>query len=229
MRIMILCAITCAMSAASASAQNGNAVVRHTPEGYLVQTTSRFGTATTKLGSAPQILRDFADPPGAGPGDQQAAAIAAYRDRFPAATVDSVVDGLEQIARRHRDDMVANRALTMLGLLGRNPDPRRSYTARLARIYRAVGRERKLGVVSAAGKLAERGPASAFLGSIAAERPTPANEQLPEAAVFSLTLLGEEGANTLRDLHTRRAVTDLEARVMLDGLAKQNFRVEPRP
>lgn len=154
-------------------------------------------------------------------------------DRWPATTVDSLLNGLENLAVHHPVETVRNLATLWIAQAGeaerQTPHPR--VMDRLTRIY-DQSRDRKPDYVLIASvrKQADSTAAIAFLRRVASEpdrhaEPGHAHEVHTSAslAVHTLAQMGDRGRGVLRELHVQGRVTDPFARGVLNRLAKRDF------
>ena len=149
------------------------------------------------------------------------------RGRLPRARVDSVLSGLEQLARSDNEEVRLS-AIMLLAGFGRASSTRQPLPgmyARLARVYETT-RDAQLRaiIVEAIPRLAEREQALPFLTALAnapAARPPFPGADI--AAIRALSHTGDAGMSALRRLYEQgelREVRDVETRVLLDNLAR---------
>lgn len=153
--------------------------------------------------------------------------IVEHRGRLPRARVDSVLTGLEQLARSDNEEVRLS-AIMLLAGFGRASSTRQPLPgmyARLARVYETT-RDAQLRaiIVEAIPRLAEREQALPFLIALAnapaAQRPFPGADIV---AIRALSHTGDAGVSALRRLYERgelRDVRDVETQVLLDNLAR---------
>jgi hypothetical protein len=226
----VLAAVAALLLSSVPAAAQVKITVSRAPAGYVMRVEDRIGVSTSTIPSVPLMLEDFVEKTRPGSGMNYLSAVTAHRDLFPAATVDSVADGLERLALTHPDEQVGVASLYSLGSLGDAKGSLRvGNVARLVRIYRATDHRRRSAVVAVLGRAGESRAAATFLRSVAVGDATDPDGRLAAGAVFSLSVLGPDGVATLRDLHQRGLVKEPDARMMLGGLARQGYDSRRKP
>jgi HEAT repeat protein len=150
-----------------------------------------------------------------------------YHSDYPTADVQSLLQGLEQLALTATPPRLRAEAAFRLSIPGshRTSRPLPGMFARLERVYRASSDPLvRSVVVDAMGDLADRREAVAFLEQVAAQHP-PAFAGAAGRAMASLLTMGDEGRAGLKRLHETGAVRDPEAKGDLATLAKHGYRV----
>jgi hypothetical protein len=167
------------------------------------------------------------------PGIVSAEAIVGARDRYPAATYEGVLNGLERLALVSDDSRTRGGAVLLLGSLGdpRLKEPVADTVDRLKRIYEQSSnmRVRALIARSMCCQVAT-GQAVEFLKSVAKDnRPEDLSSDWPPAhwALTTLETMGPAGRAALQSLHAEGNVENARARSYLEYLSKHSFQ-EPR-
>lgn len=185
----------------------------------------------------PELLRIFAEGHREPPYENSAEMIITYsflwqhQEPVPAPRRDSVIAGLEQLARTGE---ITDLRVNATGVLARAGDtlarkPREDMVAMLRGIYEANKDPRvRKAVLNAMPSQAERKEAAAFLGDIL-QKPSDRLAFSTEArdAIGPLLQLGDVGRDVLRRVYRAGTVKDPEARRVLEQFAKQDFRVRP--
>lgn len=154
--------------------------------------------------------------------------ILTYHTDYPPADVESLLQGLERLARTGNPPRLRAEAALYLALPGtrRAARPMPGIFARLERLYRRSSDPLvRTVIIGALGGLAtDRREAVAFLECKAAQ---PREDVAGSAgkALTSLLLLGPEGREALRRLHATRAVHEPEAHRILERMASYEFRL----
>ncbi len=156
--------------------------------------------------------------------------ILVHPERYPSATVRSLIDGLERLALESASGNVRHSSVRHMSLAGRysaaRPEP--GLLARFRRVYaRTSDPELRVVVVTTMGGIAERRDAVAFLEGVA--RQDPASEDFPNAALWALRVLpgmGDEGHAALKSLHESKAVRHPEGRHSLSVLASKGYKMK---
>ncbi len=212
--------------------QGDSVEYKRTPRGYQITHKLPTGVvAKSHLPSAQQAVDEFEREMSTrvGIGGPLAAATYLYNfDRFPKATVDSVLTGLAHLALNAGDQKVRTAAASLLAFLG---DTRRSKQmpgsfTRSLRVYRQARdpmvRMIMLPVFSFYG---ESNQVIALLKSIAVQ--TASEEDFPDApayAVTALSYMGEEGRMALKQLFESKRVRNPKAGAYLHYLSQRGFR-----
>jgi hypothetical protein len=181
-----------------------------------------------------ELLRGFAEeqatPGGPAPATSKLLGIFVDRADYPAATIRSLMDGLEDLALSKANVNARRAAVIHLAYVSRWQDakPEPGMFARFKRVYdRTDSGEIRAVVVLSMGGIAERPQSVAFLDKIA--RQDPAAEEFPNAALWALRSLpgaGDEGRAELKLLHESNAVVHPEARYGLAELAKKGYKTQ---
>lgn len=144
---------------------------------------------------------------------------------FPAAKVDSLLNGLEMLAMSASEQRVQIMALSWLAGAGRGgvSPVIPGIAGRLARVYdRAASVQVRRSALRQLGSQADQESAARILRNIAQQ--DSASQRAPNAAhdaIWGLTELGAPGTAVLRDLHSRRLLRDPEARSAIQQVARQ--------
>ena len=145
---------------------------------------------------------------------------------YPAAHIESLLDGLEQIALSGTPPRLRAEAAFELSIPGSNNAVHsiRGTFTRLERVYRRSSDPLVRSVlVGAMGDLTDRREAAGFLERVATQEPSDFAEA-PRRAVESLMRMGDLGTAVLKRLHETGAVHDQETKRTLAHLAKNRFR-----
>jgi hypothetical protein len=142
------------------------------------------------------------------------AILSGLEGRYPATRVDSVLSGLERIARGGGDPEVRAAAVGLIAVAGdvSAVSPHTEVTALLTRIHRDDGEGAlRAAVVAAMPGQSNRGLALAFLRRVA-EQPGAADAFPQESveAARALGAMGSQGRAVLRDVHARRTARNPE-------------------
>jgi len=162
--------------------------------------------------------------------------IRVFHDPSPSvARRDSLLDGLERLARVSNSSYVRQSAASTVALAGDLHLPRTTpgVVARLARIYAANDEQGpvRLSIRRRMTIQAERRAAAAFLRSVAIqEDPSVDRQAHPMSdpridALSQLTEMGEEGRAVLQEMHRRGEVRSPQVRAKLEYMARSGFPV----
>ena len=147
---------------------------------------------------------------------------------YPPADVLELLGGLEQLAIGGSPPRLRAEAAAYIGLSGshRSTAPRPGTVARLVRVYRRSDDPlvRSLTISAMGEQVLDRSVAISFLEETAAQRNGDSSWEAGKA-LTSLALMGPDGADALRRLHAAQAVRDPEARVILETMASNGFRI----
>jgi len=145
---------------------------------------------------------------------------------YSPADVETVLDGLERLATTGSTEQMRSAAVFALATPSSRDAaaPRRGAIARLARIYHQSSESlvRAATVATAGSLVMDREAAVEFLSEVAA---TDHNDFVAQQALGSLLRQGELGRAALARLHDASQVSPPEARVMLEQMAKNDYRL----
>lgn len=153
-----------------------------------------------------------------------------FRDpvKYPRATVEALLNGLERLALTSNHPYVRTAAAATISMAGwsTSKSPLSGIVARQVRIYQRTSDPMvRSAVVSSLTGAAETKSASAFLRTIALQSSRRGDfPNAPISAIRALTRLGEDGPATLRELHQNGQVRDREALGFLEQLSKTGYR-----
>lgn len=151
--------------------------------------------------------------------------ILTHHNDYPAASLEKLLTGLEQVALTGEPQRLRAEAALALAIPGkrRGAHPIGTFP-RLQRVYhRSTDPLVRSVVVRAIGDLADTRAAASFLERIAKQE----SADFPHAqkrAVLSLLKLDDQGRAVLKRLHETNAVRNPEAKLTLTYLAKQDYR-----
>jgi len=152
--------------------------------------------------------------------------ILTHHTDYPPADVESLLQGLEEIALTGALSSLRAESAFRLSIPGsrRALHPIPGAFPRLARVYRESSDVlvRRM-VVNVMGDLTDRGEAAAFLERVASEEPPGG---IAGRALASLLTMGDEGRLVLKRLHETKAVRDPEVSMDLSTIAKNGYRLK---
>jgi hypothetical protein len=221
---------------ASASAQD-ESVVR-TADGYRI--IQPGGTHTFTLPSAAVLLKEFehevANPSAAGTmGTVGLTKILRRPDKFPPATVDTILNGLEDLSLTSNHALVRQGAASHLSLPGglELGNPRPGTVARMLRVYRRSNDMAvRLAVLGSLPKVAERAQAIAFVRSVAMQARE--DQDFPGSAHEAIGILAwgsmsAEGCVVLRQLLAAGRISEQRARASATHAVTRGTCRDARP
>jgi len=135
-----------------------------------------------------------------------------HPENFPGPTVDSIVDGLENLALRAQPEFARRDAIIALALAGSNKKPISGIFERVMRVYQRS--DSHLVRVMIIGYIAEgqdRARGIEFLKSTATSPPPPGFDMAPVLAAQQLSYMGAEGRAILSELNANGAIKDSRA------------------
>jgi hypothetical protein len=162
-----------------------------------------------------------------------------YLSEGSTARKDSLLDGLERLALSSDDGFVRSAAagrIAFAGEGGTNWHPLRGVMARLVRIYHTTAHpDVRLTILDALPLQSDRGPALAFLRSVASA-PDPTNNAGGPQEYFSfgdprtraltkLTEMGEDGRMALQAMYRGHEVGSVQGRIWMEEHARSGFPV----
>ena len=149
------------------------------------------------------------------------------RNQVPQSTVHELLDGLELLALTSDDVTVRRSATLNIGMFGaqRWDDPMPGTVARLRRLYNQTDDETvQIAVMTSMRLVAEESQAAAFLRRIAMQAGEDRDfHTAPSSAIYGLSVLGDAGSTTLRELHAGNLVRDPRAATQLELLAERGY------
>jgi hypothetical protein len=154
-------------------------------------------------------------------------AILLDRADYPGGSLNSVIEGLQEVALSQRSPRLRAVAIMYLASSGSRDalHPRPGTVARLERIYRQSNNALvRASVVTGLARSAEHHEALAFLEDVAA-RESQDFPGAPQAALTAIASHADEGTGLLRRLHQAKAVHDPQARLWLDQVATTGYRI----
>jgi hypothetical protein len=150
---------------------------------------------------------------------------------YPAADLESVLRGLEEVALTGMPPRFRAEAASLLTVPGssRAVHPLRGRFSRLERVCReSTDPVVRIVLIRGMGDQVDRREAAGFLEGVAT-RDSAGFAPEPRYAIKELLRMDEEGRRVLKQLHDRDAVRNPEAKAMLAVLAKYDFREPPSP
>ena len=130
-------------------------------------------------------------------------------ENYPRSTVDSVVQGLENLALGKEPESVRSGAAVALASAGSDKHIIAGVFDRKVQVYRKSTNNMVRGMIIAyIGEGQERGRAIEFLKSVATEDAPPGFDQAPYLAAHALVNFGVPGIAALRELDARGIVRD---------------------
>lgn len=149
------------------------------------------------------------------------------RDPSDSAVVDSVLDGMERLARSAANDRVRARAASFLAVAGKAESNHRPVLPRLIRLYRtSADPVVRVSVIRGMQGQQPEANALAFLKQVATSTPASAHPEFgdePWEAVTMLAHMGGAGQTALRELRSSATVSDGKARGYLDYVAQRGY------
>ena len=149
-------------------------------------------------------------------------------ENYPRSTVDSVVQGLENLALGKEPESVRSGAAVALASAGSDKHIIAGVFDRKVQVYRKSTNNMVRGMIIAyIGEGQERGRAIEFLKSVATEDAPPGFDQAPYLAAHALVNFGVPGIAALRELDARGIVRDAKTSGFVNGflLTRRNDAV----